>query len=111
MSNYDPDDADRINRQQTADDFRRSQQSVKNTQEMLFSASSMIHELRKTTETWHQVDTPRGKTMAEITEWLDTNIEHRYWWDNSGITRTMDRLWIEEHDDLVLYQMVWKDYL
>ncbi len=67
--------------------------------------------LREIVETWHRVRTPRGKTMEEIKAWLETNVQHRYWWDETNVTGTMDALWIEDRDDLVYYQMVWEEFL
>jgi hypothetical protein len=77
---------------------------------MDISAQMKLH-LQEIVETWHRTRTPRNRTMDEIKAWLETNITQRYWWDEINATGTMGSLWLESHDDLVYYQMVWEEHL
>jgi len=71
----------------------------------------MLEQLRAVRETWHALPTPRGRTKQEITEWLETNITARYYWDDVNITNTIGTVYLEDPDDVAFYRMVWEEYL
>lgn len=59
---------------------------------------------------WHRVPVPRGNTMDEVKTWLDANLRHAYWWDTTNATGTINCIWLEDHEDLVLYRLVWEEH-
>lgn len=70
----------------------------------------LLKQMAELTKTWHRVPVPRSRTRQEITEWLETNVTERYYWDSAVLTGTMGELWLESHDDVVYYNMTWDRY-
>lgn len=72
--------------------------------------SHLLKQMEELKKTWHQVPIPQSRTMLEITEWLETNVTEKYYWDSVNITGTIGKLWLESHDDAVYYNLTWDRY-
>ena len=56
---------------------------------------------------WYRVAVPEKVPYTDIQEWLDNRTSHRYFWDTTDITGTINVIWLESQEDLILYRLTW----